>query len=225
MEKEKIDVLILSDIHLGSKLSRSGRVLDVLNKYSFKKLILNGDIFDGLNFKRLNHYHWEVLSKIRKLSHTNEVVWINGNHDGDATLLTRLIGVKVFRSYSWKLNEKKYLAIHGHQFDRFLHKNVILSGIAISFYYLLVKFDGKKNYFSNWLRKRSRSWLRLSKEVSRGAIYYARMRRAKYVFCGHTHNPMYYKSGNIKYYNSGSWTEKPSSYITINGEEIKIKKI
>lgn len=225
MKKEKIDILILSDIHLGSKLCRSAKVLKTLSKYEFKKLLLVGDIFDGLNFKRLSAHHWDVLSKIRNLPPSSEVIWINGNHDGDATLLTRLIGVKVYRNYLWDFNGEKALAIHGHQFDRFLYKNVFISGIAVSLYYLIVRLDGKSNFFSNWLRKRNKSWLRLSKEVANGAILYARLRNAKYVFCGHTHNPMKLVSGKINYYNSGSWTEQPSSYITIKGKKINIVKV
>lgn len=223
--KEKIDTLILSDIHLGSKFCRSDKVLETLENYDFKRLILNGDIFDGLNFNRLHGEDWDVLSKIRKLSSVNEVVWINGNHDGDAALLSRLIGVRVYKNYSWEIKNKKAVAIHGHQFDRFLYKNIILSGITVSIYYLITRFDGKRNIFSNWLKKRSRSWLRLSREVARGAIYYARMRNARYIFCGHTHNPMKKEIGKIKYYNSGSWTEKPSSYIVIKGDDIKIEKM
>jgi UDP-2,3-diacylglucosamine pyrophosphatase LpxH len=223
--KEKIDTLILSDIHLGSKFCRADKVLEILGKYDFKRLILNGDIFDGLNFKRLNRHHWEILSKIRKLSSVCEVVWINGNHDGDAALLSRLIGVRVYKNYSWEIKGKKALAIHGHQFDRFLHKNAVLSGIMIFIYYTIARFDGEINLFANWLKKRSGSWLRLSREVARGAIRYARMRSGKYIFCGHTHNPMKTESGKIQYYNSGSWVEKPSNYIVIKGSEIKIEKV
>lgn len=223
--KEKINTLILSDIHLGSKFCRADKVLAVLNNYEFKRLILNGDIFDGLNFKRLHSGHWEILSKIRRLSSAIEVIWINGNHDGDAALLTRLIGVRVYNNYSWDIRGMKALAIHGHQFDRFLHKNAVLSGIAVFVYYAVDRLDGEKNLFANWLKKRNGSWLRLSREVARGAILYARLRRAKYVFCGHTHNPIETESNGIKYYNSGSWTEKPSSYIVIRGSEVKIEKV
>ncbi len=225
MKKDKIDILILSDIHLGWRFCRSEKLLKTLNKYEFKKLLLIGDTFDDLNFKRLSKGHWEVLSKIRKLSQTIEVIWINGNHDGGAILLSRLIGVKVYRNYLWDFNGKKALAIHGHQFDRFLYKNVFISGIAASIYYLIVRLDGKNNFFSGWIKKNNRSWLRLSNEVANGAILYARLRNAKYVFCGHTHKPMKLISGDVHYYNSGAWTEKPASYITVKGKKINIMHI
>ena len=90
--KIKIDTLILSDIHLGSFSTRCKEVLEVLRKYEYKKLILNGDILDGLHFHRLNTAHWEILSKFRKLTATCEVVWVHGNHDAKPSVLSKLLG-------------------------------------------------------------------------------------------------------------------------------------
>ncbi len=47
------DTIIVSDIHLGSDMSRAGELIDVLNTWTFERLILLVDIFDDLNFKRL----------------------------------------------------------------------------------------------------------------------------------------------------------------------------
>ena len=43
----KYKTIILSDIHLGSKSSRTEDVIDFLEKNTAEKLILNGDIVDG----------------------------------------------------------------------------------------------------------------------------------------------------------------------------------
>jgi len=224
-KKEEVDVLIISDIHLGSGLSMAGKLVSELKKYKFKKLILNGDIFDGLNFKRLHSGHWAVLSMIRKLSKKGEVIWIIGNHDGTIGALSQLIGVKVYRQYIWRNNGNKFLAIHGHQFDRFLHKNILLSGTAIFAYNLIQKVSGQNEAVSHWLKNRSKSWLRLSGEVADGAIKYAKLKGADFVFCGHTHAVNEKKRWGIKYYNSGSWVESPASYIIIKGNKIEIKKV
>lgn len=223
--KIKIDVLIISDIHLGLDLSRVAKLSDVLKKYKFKKLILNGDIFNGLNFRRLHSPHWEILSRIRKLSKTSEVIWIHGNHDGEISALSQLIGVRVYNQYLWEERGKKYLAIHGHQFDRFLHKNIIISALAIFIFNSIQKLSGQNQWVSGWLKKRSKNWLRMSDEVSKGAIRYAKLRKANYVFCGHTHAADYKEERGIKYYNSGSWVEIPSSYITIAGQKAEIHRV
>lgn len=225
MSKKQIDTLIVSDIHLGSDLCRAEKLIETIKKYNFKRLILNGDIFDNLNFKRLHTEHWALLTYIRKISKKSEVVWIIGNHDGRLVELSELLGVKMYRKYNWKSNGKKFLAVHGHQFDRFLHKNIILSGIAIFAYNLIQKYDGKNRTLSRWIKKTNKSWLRLSEEVAKGAFMYAKMNRDDYIFCGHTHISKYAESKGVKYYNSGCWMEIPSNYITINNEDIKINEV
>ena len=62
------DTLILSDVHLGAEISRARDALNLLKSTSFRRLILLGDIFNDLNFRRLKKEHWQFLSYIRKLS-------------------------------------------------------------------------------------------------------------------------------------------------------------
>ena len=50
------DTIILSDIHLGSEVSRAQDALDVLQAYSYRRLVLLGDIFSDLNFLSLCHF-------------------------------------------------------------------------------------------------------------------------------------------------------------------------
>lgn len=63
------------------------------------KLILNGDVFDSIDFRRLKKNHWKVLSLIRKLSDHLEIIWLCGNHDGSAELVSHLLGVSVQDEY------------------------------------------------------------------------------------------------------------------------------
>src|SRR5712691_3009266 len=107
------NTIIVSDIHLGSDMSRAGELINVLNSWTFEKLILLGDIFDDLNFKRLRRLHWDFLSYIRQISKYKEVVWVEGNHDeGLVEVIPYLLGVKACKEYVWEHNEKVYLAIH-----------------------------------------------------------------------------------------------------------------
>jgi len=223
--KIKVDTLIISDIHLGFKFSRVQKLITVLDGYRFKRLILNGDIFDDLNFNRLNSEHWEVLSLFRHLSKYAEVVWIIGNHDGRIDSLSRLIGVKVNNYYQWRAGKKKCLAIHGHQYDRFISRDPLVSGLAGGLFYFLKRFEGKNEVVTNWLKKHNRSWLRLSDEVALGAVKFARRRRTNYVFCGHTHLARQWEFNGIKYWNSGCWVEAPAHLITVKGEQVSLKVI
>src|SRR4051812_980687 len=84
MSSVTCDTLILSDLHLGSELSRAHDARAMLTRNSFRRLILLGDIFSDLNFGRLTKDHWKFLGLIRKLSNPRrkiEVVWVEGNHD------------------------------------------------------------------------------------------------------------------------------------------------
>ena len=51
------DTIILSDLHLGSEVSRAGDALRLLKQCCFERLILLGDIFCDLNFGRLKRDH------------------------------------------------------------------------------------------------------------------------------------------------------------------------
>ncbi|MCX6139341.1 MAG: metallophosphoesterase [Candidatus Kapabacteria bacterium] len=102
-----LDTVIVSDIHLGSDVSRSKRLIDLLRMLKFNRLILNGDVFDDLNFNRLTRDDWKFLSFIRKTSNPRkgiDVVWVVGNHDGGvAEILTHLLGVPVHEEYTWEV--------------------------------------------------------------------------------------------------------------------------
>jgi UDP-2,3-diacylglucosamine pyrophosphatase LpxH len=224
------DTIILSDVHLGSEVARPKQIVEMLSQYSFNRLILLGDIFDNLNFARLKKEHWGLLSYVRKLSNPKrniEVVWVEGNHDdGLAEIMSHLIGIEVFNEYSWKLNGKKFLAIHGHQFDRFLNENLVISSVASFIYDKAQRLGNDKQTVARFLKNRSKGWLRLARKVADGAVEYGRHKKADVVICGHTHkaDEYLYPEKNMIYYNSGCWTDIPSSYLLIQESgEVEIR--
>ena len=75
------DAIIISDIHLGSSVCESKRLYAFLESVYIhtNKLIINGDFFDNLDFRRLKKNHWKILSLLRKMSKYIEIVWIRGN--------------------------------------------------------------------------------------------------------------------------------------------------
>ena len=147
------DTVILSDLHLGSEVSRARAALHTLKATSFRRLILLGDIFCDLNFRRLKKEHWQFLSYIRKLSNPKrgiEVVWVEGNHDfGLSEVMSHLVGIQVYQEYEWQYCGLRHLAIHGHQFDRFLVNNRLLSRFFTSCHEHLQKI----------VRAKAGSWL------------------------------------------------------------------
>jgi UDP-2,3-diacylglucosamine pyrophosphatase LpxH len=217
------DTLIVSDVHLGSEVSRAGSLLETLRSTAFKRLILLGDIFDDLNFRRLRKSHWELLSHIRDLTSENsqiEVVWVEGNHDeGLAEITSHFIGVGVYKEYVWQEGGATYLAVHGHQFDRFLTEHAVITDIACGIYKFLQTIDLERQRVSRFAKRTTKTWLRQSELVATRAIAYAKSKGADFVFCGHTHLPISTSAQGVTYCNSGCWTDIPSTYIRITDGE------
>ncbi len=222
--KIKTDTLIISDLHLGDRQTRCQEILELLDKYDYKKLILNGDILNGLRLQRLHTGHWKILSKLRRLSKNCEVIWVHGNHDAQPNILSQLLGIKIHNRYLWQSGNKKYLAIHGHQYDLFLHNNYYISRLAYAFYSFL-KWINPSGYLTDLIKNHSKTWQRDSLEVARGALQLGRRLGADHVFCGHTHKIYTTEDRGIKYYNTGSWNEKPSAYVIILGNNVTLNKV
>jgi len=222
------DTVILSDLHLGSEVSRAQAALAMLKETSFRRLILLGDIFCDLNFRRLKKEHWQFLSYIRKLSNPKrhvEVVWVEGNHDqGLSEVMSHLVGVEVYEEYEWNFRGLRHLAIHGHQFDRFTVNNLGLTRFLTSFFLALQKLDSRRQGASRLLERMDTKWLRLTSKVANGAFDHARAREAQRVFCGHTHEPLRLEKDGIEYFNTGCWTQPTATYVTIDEEGVELRE-
>jgi UDP-2,3-diacylglucosamine pyrophosphatase LpxH len=216
------DTVIISDLHLGSEVSRAGDALAFLHSIQFRRLILLGDIFADLNFGRLTKEHWKFLGYIRKLSnpkHDIEVVWVEGNHDlGLSEVMSHMVGVRVYQHYEWECGGKKHVAIHGHQFDRFNSKNYLISQFGQWIYLYLQKLDSHNKKLARYLDRLNTRWLRLSAQVAQGALSYAKQGHAERIFCGHTHVPLQMERDGVEYFNSGAWVDQRCTYITVGRE-------
>jgi UDP-2,3-diacylglucosamine pyrophosphatase LpxH len=226
MADVQADTILISDLHLGSDLSRAKDARALLKRASFRRLVLLGDIFCDLNFRRLKKEHWEFLSLIRKLSNPKrgiEVIWVEGNHDyGLTDVMSHLVGVRVYDEYAWDYRGRRFLAIHGHQFDRFLVNNALLSRLGELLFLEIQKIDFKGGPISRWLDRLNSRWLRLTTKVAEGAMAHARARSADVVFCGHTHAAMHQERDGVDYYNTGCWTHLHPTYVAVDPEGVHI---
>ncbi len=219
-----MDGLVISDLHLGSDVCCAKQVVELLEAIlagdiRTDRLILNGDVFDNHDFRRLKKRHWKILSLLRKLSDKIEVVWICGNHDGPAEFVSHLIGVTVADEYVLETGGKRLLILHGHQFDRFLDQFPVVSKVADVFYRLLQRLD--PSCFIPWLAKISaKRFLRCIPLVEKGALGEMAARECHMVACGHTHFPV--ACGG--YFNSGCWTETPCSYLAVSDGVVELKQ-
>jgi UDP-2,3-diacylglucosamine pyrophosphatase LpxH len=222
------DTIILSDLHLGSEVSRAPAALKMLKSASFNRLILLGDIFSDLNFRRLKKEHWRFLGHIRKLSNPKreiEVVWVEGNHDHGLTqVMSHLVGVRVYREYAWEFAGMKHVALHGHQFDRFVSSNRVVSSFLSGLHLALQKMSFDKKRMIGFLERFDTAYLRLSAKVAHGALLHAKSKSVQRVFCGHTHEALSIKRDGVEYYNSGSWTQDVPTYIAIDHQGVQVNQ-
>jgi UDP-2,3-diacylglucosamine pyrophosphatase LpxH len=226
MDPPLYDTLILSDVHLGADTSRAREATRMLKQNRFRRLILLGDIFADLNFRRLTKEHWKFLGYIRKLSNPKrdlEVVWVEGNHDqGLSDIMSHLVGVRVYQQYAWEYAGLSHLAIHGHQFDRLLANNLRLNYFGTLFYLQLQRLDLKGKPIARFIDRINTRWLRLSHKVASGALFHARLHKADRIFCGHTHDAMHQEKDGVHYYNAGGWVDAKPTYLTIDSGGVRI---
>jgi len=214
-----MDAIIISDLHLGSDLCQAKNLTKFLSDIETDKLILNGDVFESMDFRRLKKHHWKVLSELRKISDKIETIWCAGNHDGPAEIISHLLGITVHEEYILKSGDKKILIFHGDKFDTFIYERPILTWLGDQLYWLIQKMD-KSHYWARLAKKSSKHYLHCSENIKKKAIEYAKKLECYFAICGHTHNAIISEN----YANSGSWTEFPCHYLTVQDGVVNLNE-
>lgn len=225
-----LDAIILSDIHLGSENCQAkllGRFLENLADEKDSrpaKLILNGDVFDSIDFRRLKKSHWKVLSYLRKLADQMDIIWLCGNHDGNAEIISHLLGLTVQDEYELESGGRRILILHGHVFDEFIDAHPILTWVGDQIYFFLQWID-KTHRFAKLAKKGSKTFLRCAQAIQEKSVGYARKKQAHAVCCGHTHQSKALAEGEVHYFNSGCWTELPCSYLSVMEGQVRLHAV
>ncbi|MCX5778647.1 MAG: UDP-2,3-diacylglucosamine diphosphatase [Elusimicrobia bacterium] len=214
-----VNTILFSDVHLGSPMSRAYDLLCTLKEYRFKRLIIAGDMFEDLNFRNLTSSHWELLEHIGKISRRGvEVVWLEGNHDIKFFhFMAQLIGIPALKEHEWEVNGRKFIALHGHQFDSFITSNDYLGRLLAAFYTSLQRYVSS-HFFDQMLFKFADNWMRMTEQIGEYAIAYAKKKNSDVIICGHTHFVYKLKQDNCEYINIGCWNNHPS-YLYIIQED------
>lgn len=136
--KNKVSAIFVSDLHLGTRASQDQHFLEFLKAYDAKTLYLVGDLIDGWRLKRSGWYwpqgHNDVLQKLlRKARKGTKVIYIPGNHD---EFLRNFLGLKfggvkvVDRAVHRTVDGKRFLVLHGDQFDMVVRHAVWLASLG-----------------------------------------------------------------------------------------------
>ncbi len=225
---EMLDAVVISDIHLGCDNCQAKTLTafleDILEgRLQSRRLIINGDMFDSIDFRRLRKTHWKVLSMIRHLSDKLEVIWTCGNHDGPAEIVSHLLGVDVRDEFIFRSGDRRILVLHGHRFDDFIDHHPILTWMGDVIYNILQKVD-RRHYVARLAKARSKTFLHCIDKVQRKSIAYGQKLACDVVLCGHTHHAVEMPGDEVSYFNSGCWTEIPSTYLTVQRGEVVLHR-
>ena len=229
--KRSIEILVISDIHLGTYGCQSKALLNYLKSVDPKIIILNGDIIDIWQFNKryFPKSHMKIIKYFLNLIQDGKTIYyLTGNHD---EMLRKFNG---FELKNFKILNKKVINLNGHQawffhgdvFDLTMQYSKWLTRLGAIGYDALILINSALNFI---LSKLGRPRYSLSKKVKnsvKGAVKYinkfeetvvgiAFERKYKFVICGHIHQPAIkkysIKNKNIIYLNSGDWVENLTS--------------
>jgi UDP-2,3-diacylglucosamine pyrophosphatase LpxH len=227
MKKRPVDIVIISDVHLGTYGCKAKELLKYLKSIHPKKVILNGDIIDIWQFSK--HYwpksHMKVIKLLMKWA-TNgiEVIYITGNHD---EMLRKFVGFelgafRILNKLLLDIHGEKAWIFHGDVFDVTMQHSKWITKLGAVGYDTLILLNSSINFI---LSKMGRPHISMSKKIKnsvKSAVKFinnfetiaadiAIENNYNYVICGHIHQPEIKKiknaHGTVMYLNSGDWIE------------------
>lgn len=231
MKKRKLDVVVISDVHLGTFGSHARELSYYLSSIKPKILVLNGDIIDIWQFRKsyFPKAHLKVIKKIIDMaSKGTTVYYITGNHDEMLRKFsdTNIGNVFIVDKLVLDLDYKKAWIFHGDVFDASVqHFKWIakLGGWGYDYLILINRFVnwylkkiGKEPYsFSKKIKASVKSAVKHISDFETTATDLAIEKQFDYVICGHIHEPKILrkenKNGATLYLNSGDWVENLTS--------------
>ena len=229
--KRNLDILVISDLHLGTYGYEADEVLAYLDSINADKIEINGDFVDIMLFNKRfwPSSHMKVIKYFLDLiSQGKEIYYVTGNHDElmRKFLNFKIQNFKIVNQIVLETTKGKVWIFHGDVFDFSIQTQWLTKLAGFLYDYMII--------FNSWINKKimrplGRKRLNFSKTIKsnvKTAVQYfanfemkaaevAQKNGYKYVVCGHIHTPKI-ESFNINgeeviYMNSGDWLESLSS--------------
>lgn len=238
--REPFRALFLSDIHLGTRASQAESLLDFLKVNDAEVIYLVGDIIDFWKIKRSAHWpqtHNDVLQKLlRKVRKGTKIIFIPGNHDEPLRDYVgfHFGGIEVHRQYvHTSAAGKKYLILHGDEFDVVLRTAKWLAFLGDRGYELALTFNMLLNWmrrhfgFGYWslsayLKYRVKQAVQYIGAFEDAVTHEAQRRDVSGVICGHIHHAADQQMGAIHYLNCGDWVESCTAIAETRTGEFRL---
>lgn len=224
--------IFLSDIHLGTKACQAERLLEFLEEHTADNIFLIGDVIDFWSMSRSMNWSKaqnQVVQKLLQRARTDtRVVLIPGNHDemlrdycGTVFLEIKVVHQLIHQA----ANGKRYLLIHGDQFDQVTQHHKWVAQLGDQAYNTLVRLNmwlswarrklGISGYWSlaGYAKRKVKKALNFIFDFEECAVQYARDHQVEGIICGHIHWATIREINGMEYVNCGDWVDSCTAIV------------
>lgn len=223
--------LFISDVHLGMKAIQIGALLDFLEVHDADTIYLVGDMLDGWRLQKSwrwpKSYNVLVQSLLAKAKAGARIIYLPGNHDeflrdylgtyfGDIEIADQVI--------HHTADGKRYLVIHGDQFDVVVRHAKWLAHLGDWAYNLALRVNIVINLvrrrlgfdywsLSAWAKHKVKNAVSFISRYEQALSLEASRTGVDGVICGHIHHPDMHRNFGIHYINIGDWVESCTAVV------------
>jgi len=219
--------IFISDIHLGTKACQADLVLDFLRQTESDHLYLVGDIIDGWRLSKRWYWpqaHNDVIQKLLRRARKGTNVTYHDEFARNFLHMTfgdvKIVNHAIHESATGK----RYLVIHGDQFDVVVRHAAWLAHIGDWAYVTLLWMNTWLNRIrrrlglqywslSAYLKAKTKKAVEFVGHYEEALVSEARRRGVDGVICGHIHTAESKMMGDIHYLNDGDWVESCTALV------------
>lgn len=216
--------IIISDIHLGTKVSKVKALNNFLKHHRCGHLIINGDLYGDKKSMRKEYWkkkHFKFFSRIQKMMDEDgtQVTIVRGVHDEVLQAGTPLLpdNIDVVSELILDRGPKKYYVIHGDLFGHSIYRK-----------YPNLPLDGNIGKMMRWAGKfvpgiypdplhlgfAGLAQYALYLQVyEKYMVHLAENKGCTGVICGHSHQACVKEIAKMQYLNSGDWIDSLSALV------------
>lgn len=241
MKKRAVEVVVVSDLHLGTYGCHAEEILQYFKSIKPQVIVLNGDIVDIWQFSKRYwpKSHMKVVKYIMGwISKGVQVYYVTGNHD---EMMRKFVGFelgnfRIVNKIVLEIDGRKAWIFHGDVFDVTMKHSKWLAQLGAVGYDLLIMINMVVNACSKMLGKGKISLSKRIKDKVKSAVKFinnfeqtaadiAIANQYDFVICGHIHQPdlreIKTDKGKTLYLNSGDWVENLTA-LEYNNTQWKI---
>lgn len=227
----------ISDVHLGNPNCQHQRLYDFLKglecddgSYDLENLYLVGDIIDMTQFNHRVFWseHRSIIKKLFRMADRGvNITYIRGNHDvflereflRESPDGVNFNGIKIqYRDIYTAHDGKRYLVLHGDEFDGVIRMFPLLYRMGDLGYKLIIwinrlqnsvrRFLGIKEWsFAQWIKHHVKRSIQFTNNFEHLVAEVAEREGVNGVICGHIHHMADRDIRGVRYLNCGCWVE------------------